>query len=73
MFVRRKKNASGTTSVQVIEKKKGKNIVLSSIGSRSDAEALKELENKAKRFIQSKEKQIALDFITTSKDCLVLK
>lgn len=71
MYVRRKKNSSGTISVQVIEKQQGKNIVISSIGCSLDLEEVKRFEIKARRFIQSKDKQVSLDFSSTSKDQLI--
>lgn len=44
MFVRRKRNKSGSTSVQLIEKRSGRNVVVRSIGCASDEDKLKRLE-----------------------------
>ena len=41
MFVRRKRNKSGSTSIQIIEKRQRRNVVVCSVGS---ARELKEIE-----------------------------
>jgi hypothetical protein len=50
MFVRKKKNKSGSVSVQVISKIKGK---LKTIGSSKDEDTIKEFVCKAKEFINT--------------------
>lgn len=52
MFVRRKKNLSGSTSVQIVQKVGRKNKVVKSIGSSSDDTELDILERKAKLEIE---------------------
>ena len=51
MFFRRKPNQSGSFSVQVIEKKNGKNVVIQRIGTSSDEVELRRLERKAQQWI----------------------
>ncbi len=58
----RKKSASGTISVQVIDKSSGKYKVVTTIGSSSDPDEVKNLVQKAKQWIQHKLGIIELDF-----------
>jgi len=62
MYIRKKKNASGTISVQVIDKSSGKYKVVTTIGSSSDADEIQKLVQKAKQWIQHKLGIIELDF-----------
>ena len=62
MFVRRKKNKSGSTSVQIIEKRSGRYSVYKTIGCSSDAQELDYLIQKAHRVIESDSQQIAIPF-----------
>ncbi len=52
MFLRRKPNASGTFSVQVVMKDCGRYVVVRSIGSSSDESELSRMELKARDFIR---------------------
>jgi len=54
MFVRKKKNKSGTTSIQVIDKSNGYRVV-ETIGSSKDPEVIKQLIAKAWRFINNRD------------------
>lgn len=47
MFVRKKKNSSGSTSIQILKKIKGKNKLLKTIGSSSEPEEIEFLYQKA--------------------------
>ncbi len=51
MFVRKKKNKSGSTSIQIIKKLKGKYKVVKTLGSSKDKEEIKELYNQAQEAI----------------------
>jgi transposase len=52
MFVRKKKNKSGSTSIQVIEKRNGKFVLLKSIGSSFDEEQIGKLFLQARQYVQ---------------------
>ncbi len=52
MFIRRKKNASGSTSILIIEKRNRKNVVLKIIGTSTDAVEIAHFYNKALKEIQ---------------------
>lgn len=54
MFLRRKPNKSGTISVQVIEKRDGKYVVLQSFGSKRQEEEIQQLEQKAKKWMSDR-------------------
>lgn len=51
MFLRKKKNKSGSTSVQIISKERGKYKVVKTIGSSSDAQKIEKLEYLGKQEI----------------------
>ena len=59
MFVRKKRNKSGTISIQVIDKANGYRVV-KTIGSTRDPEEVDRLVALGKRFIQRQSKQLAL-------------
>ena len=62
MFIRRKANASGSFSVQVIEKRNGRYTLLRSFGSSKDESELQAMERKASNFIQGYAGQQILNF-----------
>ena len=62
MFVRRKRNASGTSSVQVVMKERGRYVVVRSFGASSDEQELLRLEAAAKDFIRTYGGQRVIDF-----------
>ena len=62
MFVRKKKNSSGSISIQIISKKNGKYKVIEIIGCSKDKEELERLYQKAKSKIKELEPTL-LDFI----------
>lgn len=62
MFIRKKKNKSGTVSVQVITKLNGKSSLVKTIGSSSSAETIEQLFIQGQRFIESYSGQQVLDF-----------
>ena len=69
MFVRKKKNKSGSVSIQIISKSQGKYKVIKSLGSSSDQNVIFGLELKAKQEIQRLESNSSL-FIF-EKDALI--
>ena len=54
MYVRRKKNSSGSISVQVIDKSSGKYKVVHSIGSSSEMSVVAAMEQEAHKWIRKK-------------------
>ena len=67
MFIRRRKNKSGTTSVVVVDKSSGKFKELTTIGVSSSPEELDELERKAQHWIDHHTGQFSLDFDESEK------
>jgi hypothetical protein len=51
MFVRKKPNKSGVISIQVIEKRNGKSVLVKTIGSSSDPNEVERLYERGKLFI----------------------
>ena len=62
MFIRQKKNITGTISVQVIDKSSGRYKVVKTIGSSSDKAAISNYVIQGKQYIQKLTKQNHLDF-----------
>ena len=62
MFLRRKPNTSGTFSVQVVMKDRGRYVVVRSFGSSSEEPELLRLEQEAREFIQTYGGQKVIDF-----------
>ncbi len=66
MFVRRKLNTSGSTSIQIIEKRAGRNVVVRSVGCSRDESTLRRLEGEAAVLQLSLTPQQSFDFGVTS-------
>ena len=62
MFIRQKKNITGSVSVQVIDKRSGRYRVVKTIGSSSDKTAISNYVIEGKQYIQKLTKQNHLDF-----------
>jgi len=62
VFVRRKRNKSGTTSIQIVEKRGRRNVVVRSVGCSSDDEKLKRVETQARTELEAMIPQLSLDF-----------
>ena len=62
MFVRKKKNRSGTVSVVIADKSSGKFKELKTIGVSSDPDEIARLEVKARQWINEYSGQLTLDF-----------
>ena len=67
MFVCRKRNASGTSSVQVVMKDRGRYVVVRSFGASADENKLGELERKAHDYIIRYGGQQVIDFSVQSR------
>ena len=67
MFIRRRRNKSGTVSVVVVDKSSGKFRELKTIGVSSDPRELSELERKARAWMDERTGQLALDFDESDK------
>jgi len=61
VFHRVKRNASGSTSVQVLEKRDGRNIVLKTFGSATSEAGVRDLRERAQQFISARTGQCAVD------------
>ncbi len=62
MYVRRKKNRSGSISVQVIDKSSGQYRVVHSLGSSQDISVVESMEQSAKKWIKEQSGQLSLNF-----------
>lgn len=62
MFVRRRRNKSGSTSIQVIEKRDGRNVVVSSIGCSDSEETLVQWEAEARIKLETASAQQRFEF-----------
>ena len=61
MFVRKKKNKSGSVSIQVIDKTSGNYKVLKTIGSSSDKQKIDTLFSEGQHWIKNYSNQIEMD------------
>jgi len=73
VFVRRKQNQSGSTSIQIIEKRGGRNVVVRSVGCTSDEEELVRLEAQAQTEIGALKPQLQFDFGGSDREQAALK
>jgi len=71
MFARKKANKSGVISIQIIEKRLGKSILLKTVGSSSDPKQVGELFEKGRRLIQEIKGQTSLYFDKDNEEQLV--
>lgn len=62
MYVRRKKNRSGSISVQVIDKSSGQYRVVHSLGSSQDISVVVSMEQSGKKWIKEQSGQLSLNF-----------
>ena len=68
MFVRKKRNKSGSTSVLIVEKRAGKYVVLKRLGYSKDKNEIKYLVEEAKHLIADLKEQELLNFGNSQKD-----
>ena len=62
MFIRKKRNRSGSTTIQILQKRDGKNIILENIGTANDLVEIDFLYQKAIKEIQRLQKANILPF-----------
>lgn len=62
MFVRKKSNRSGTTTIVVVSKKHGKFVEVKNFGTASTEEEVSVLYNQAKHWLRTNGNQLSLDF-----------
>lgn len=62
MFVRRRKNHSGTVSVTIVDKSSGHFKELATIGVSADPEEIKQLEKDARKWMDNYTGQLSLNF-----------
>ena len=63
MFVRKKRNISGSTSIQIIQKVGRTNKLIQTVGSSTDEIEIEKLYVQAKKVIATLEKQQCFDFL----------
>ena len=71
MFVRKKRNKSGVVSVQVLEKRSGKSVLVKTVGSSADHKEVAELVEKGKRLINELKGQTNLNFDIRNEEQLI--
>ena len=71
MFVRKKLNKSGVISIQILEKRSGKSILIKTVGSSSDPQKITELFEQGKRLINELKGQGIFNFDIHSEEQLV--
>ncbi len=64
MFARKKKNKSGSISVQILKKEGRKNILMQTVGSSKDSSKVEELYQEALRLIPVLEKRPTFNFLS---------
>lgn len=68
MFIRKKKNQSGSVSIQIIQKIAGKNKLIKSMGAAKEEKDIDSLVNKAHREMPKLQAQTTFDFGHTKRD-----
>lgn len=71
MYVKRRKNRSGSTSVQVLKKVSGKTLLVKTIGSSSDLERIAELVQAGNDFVSACERQLDFGLFKSTSDKIV--
>ena len=71
MFVRKKKNKSGSVSVQIIQKVGRRNKLIQTVGSSLDELTIEELFAEAKRLIPSLQKQQSFNFLNEEDESIL--
>lgn len=62
MFIRKKQNKSGSISFHIVRKQGRKQVLIKSLGSAKDAEAISKLEQRAQDELSGLLKQHSIDF-----------
>lgn len=73
MFLRKKRNNSGSISVQILEKKERKNVLIETVGCAKTEDKLKQLEQKGLLRIKEITPQRSIDFFCTERDDVISK
>lgn len=68
MFIRKKQNKSGSVSVQVLEKRQGKNVLIKTIGSSKDDLEIADLMEKGNKYLQEVQGQYQMDLSTPTEE-----
>lgn len=68
MYIKRRKNQSGSTSVQIIEKRRGSTRLVKTIGSSVEEQRINELEQEARDYLTENEQQLSLAINTDELD-----
>jgi hypothetical protein len=68
MFVRRKPNNSGSTSIQIVEKGGGRNVVVCSVGCSKEPKQIERLEAETHTRLEALRPQLALNFGQTERE-----
>lgn len=71
MFVRKKLNKSGVISIQILEKRAGKSVLIKTVGSSADPKEVSDLLEKGKRLISELKRQAVLNFDIRNEEQLV--
>jgi len=62
MYIRRKKNTSGSTSVYILEKQNGKQVLIKSMGVAHSESGIAQLESSARKELERLTRQVIIDF-----------
>jgi transposase len=73
VFIRKKKNSSGSVSVQILSKSKGKTILVETVGCGRNESEIVEYERIAKKRIVELAPQQGFDFLATLRDRTILE
>jgi hypothetical protein len=65
MYIKRRRNASGSVSIQIIEKKRGKSRLVKTMGSSSDETQIREMECAGQAFIDHARGQLDLGLLSS--------
>ena len=71
MFVRKKKNKSGSISIQILEKVDRKNKLIKTVGSSKDLDKIEKLYQEAKNLIPTLQKQSIFNFLSNSDETIL--
>src|SRR5664279_495720 len=71
MFIRKKLNKSGVISIQILEKRAGKSVLIKTVGSSADLKQVSDLLEKGKRLVGELKKQAILNFDIRNEEQLV--
>lgn len=73
MFVRLKRNASGSTSVQILKKEKRRNILIKTVGCARKFEDIERLQKQAERELEILKPQLSIDFGISTRESVAVE